>query len=135
MLHQHFASLPRQQESVVNQRVEVFDVMKRAIDLAIETARRRFAETSITQPVEIDWSIRIGGKKEGIHGRYNAVVTRFGHVINWWPKSSPIYRQGGSFADRNRCGSGQRSVMLISAACVASVSTATNGVTAFPLTH
>ena len=75
MLHQDFASFPRQQKSVVNQRVEVFDVMKRAINLAVETARRRFAETSIAQPVEIDWSIGIGGKKEGIHGRYNAVTS------------------------------------------------------------
>jgi len=42
--------------------------MKRAINLAVETARRRFAETSIAQPVEIDWSIGIGGKKEGTMG-------------------------------------------------------------------
>jgi hypothetical protein len=141
MLHQHFASFPRQQESVVNQRVEVFDVMKRAIDLAVETARRRFAETSIAQPVEIDWSIRIGGKKEGIHWRYNAVasVDISRHAL--LPRDQLVaeelaYLQARWFIHRSQpLGSGQRSVMLISAACIASASPATNGATACPLTH
>jgi hypothetical protein len=139
MLHQHFAPFPRQQESVVNQRVEVFDVMKRAIDLAVETARRRFAETPITQPVEIDWSVRIAGKKEGIHRRSNAVasVDISRHAL--WPRDQLVAEelaclQARWFIHRSQP-LRQRSVMLISAACVASVSPATNRATAFPLTH
>jgi hypothetical protein len=67
-LHQHFAPLSRLQEPVVDQRVEVFDVINRAVDLAVETARRRFMETPVAQPVEVDCCVLLGGKEEGIHG-------------------------------------------------------------------
>src|SRR5258708_24622434 len=64
--------------------------MKRAIDLAVETARRRFAETSIPQPVEIDWSVRIGGKKEGIHRRSNAVASLDIGRHALWPRDQMV---------------------------------------------
>src|SRR3982074_730095 len=49
--------------------------MKRAIGLARTDWQHRVSETSIAQPVEIDWSIGVGGKKEGIHRRFNAVAS------------------------------------------------------------
>jgi len=53
-------------------------------------ARRRFAETSIAQPVEIDWSIRIGGKKEGIHRRSNAVASLDIGRHALWPRDQLV---------------------------------------------